>query len=81
MDLHTWLDLPENAGKAVWLADQLGRSKAAVSLWRTDGVPMPLIRRVAELVGDPVTIDCMLYHALACKTRAAEPAQPTPEPA
>jgi len=68
MDLHTWLDRPENAGKAAWLAEQLGRSKAAVSLWRTEGVPMPLITRVAEVTGGAVSIDSMLRHALSCKT-------------
>jgi hypothetical protein len=67
MELHQWLDQPENAGKAVWLADQLARSKAAVSLWRTEGVPMPLMQRVADLcIG--VTVESMLKHALACKT-------------
>ena len=65
VDLHTWLD--SNPGKAAWLADQLHRSKTAVSLWRTEGVPLPLIPRVAELV--PVSADAMLRHAFHCKTQ------------
>jgi len=73
MELHQWLDQPENAGKAAWLADQLGRSKTAVSLWRTEGVPMPLMRRVAELTEGAVSVDAMLKHALECKT--AKPTQ------
>ena len=68
MELHTWLDQPENVGKSAWLADQLARSKAAVSLWRTEGVPMPLMRQVARLTGDAVSVDAMLRHALSCKT-------------
>jgi hypothetical protein len=73
MELHQWLDQPENAGKAAWLADQLARSKTAVSLWRTEGVPMPLMQRVSDLTDGAVTIEAMLMHALACKT--IKPAQ------
>ena len=68
MELHQWLDRPENAGKAAWLAEQLARSKAAVSLWRTEGVPMPLMQRVSDLTDGAVLVDSMLKHALACKT-------------
>ena len=68
MELHQWLDQPENAGKAAWLADQLARSKTAVSLWRTEGVPMPLMKRVSQLTGGAVSVNAMLKHALACKT-------------
>lgn len=65
MDLHTWLDAPENAGKAAWLADQLDRSKAAVSLWREAGVPLEHMPRIQELTGGAVTIDDMVAHKLA----------------
>lgn len=68
MDLHTWLDLPENHGKAVWLAEQLDRSKTAVSLWRDVGVPLPLIPQVSKLTNGVVTEEAMLRHALTCKT-------------
>lgn len=74
MDLHTWLDLPENRGKAVWLASKLGRSKTAVSLWREDGVPLPLIPQIAALTDGAVTEAAMLQHALACKTSATKAA-------
>jgi hypothetical protein len=76
MELHQWLDQPENAGKAAWLADQLARSKTAVSLWRTEGVPMPLMQRVSDLTDGAVTVEAMLMHALTCKT-----AKPAPEAA
>ena len=66
MTLHEWLDA--NAGKATWLAEQLGRSKTAVSLWRGEGVPLPLIPRIEELTGGAVTRDSMLRHALMCKS-------------
>lgn len=70
MNLHEWLDKPENAGKAVWLASQLGRSKTAVSLWRGDGVPLPLIPKIVELSGGEVTEDAMLRHSMARKIEA-----------
>lgn len=68
MDLHTWLDKPENKGKAAWLATELGRSKTAVSLWRDEGVPLPLISRIVALTDGAVTEGGMLKHALQCKT-------------
>lgn len=71
MELHEWLDLPENKGRAMWLADQLGRSRAAVSLWRDEGVPLPLIPRIAELTGGLVTEERMLRHAMSCKVLKA----------
>lgn len=78
MDLHTWLD--KNDGKAAWLAAQLDRSKTAVSLWREQGVPLPLIPKVAELCPE-VTVEDMLAHALRCKTqKPAEPVPDAPEP-
>ena len=71
VDLHTWLDRPENKGKAGWLAEQLDRTPAAVSFWRDSGVPLLMIERVAALIGPPVTFDAMLKHAMACKARVA----------
>jgi hypothetical protein len=79
MELHQWLDKPENEGKATWLAGQLDRSKTAVSLWREQGVPLPLIPRIAELTGGAVTTEAMLQHAMRCKA-APKPAQPEAAP-
>jgi hypothetical protein len=70
MDLHQWLDKPENKGKAAWLAEQLKRSKTAVSLWRDEGVPLALIAQVSRLTGGEVSEDDMLRHALRCKAAA-----------
>jgi len=47
-----------------------------VSLWREQGVPLPLIPRVAELCPE-VTVEAMLAHALRCKTVKT----PEPQPA
>jgi len=67
MELHEWLDKPENDGKATWLAQQLDRSKSAVSLWRAQGVPLPLIPQIAALCPG-VTEEAMLRHAMRRKT-------------
>jgi hypothetical protein len=74
MDLHQWLDLPENAGKATWLAAQLGKSKGAVSLWRQQGVPLSLIPRIAALTQGAVQEADMLQHAMRCRVAKAEAA-------
>ena len=70
MDLHTWLD--DDKGRAAWLAEQLGRSKTAVSLWRGQGVPMPLIPAIVDLTAGAVTDHEMLQHALRCRTAAPQ---------
>lgn len=70
MELHKWLDA--NPGKAVWLAEKLGRSKGAVSIWRAEGVPMGLMPRIEELTEGAVTSDAMLRHALACRLQTGK---------
>lgn len=72
MELHTWLDLPENKGKASWLADKLARSKTAVSLWRDEGVPLPLIPQIAALTEGVVTEEAMLRHAMRAKVASSQ---------
>jgi hypothetical protein len=70
MDLHTWLDLPENKGKASWLADQFGINKAAVSFWRESGVPLDRMQRVHELTEGAVTVADMVAHKIAYAERS-----------
>ena len=64
MDLHTWLDKPENKGKAAWLADQFGIERAAVSFWRDAGVPLDRMQRVQELTDGVVTVAEMVAHKM-----------------
>lgn len=61
MDLHTWLD--KEKGRSSWLAEQLGLTKAAVSLWRSGGVPLAYMARIAFLTEGAVTIEEMVLHA------------------
>lgn len=65
MDLHTWLDKPENKGRAAWLADQFNIERAAVSFWRDAGVPLDRMERVQELTGGAVTVAAMLAHKMS----------------
>lgn len=72
MELHQWLDLPENRGKSVWLADQLGCSKAAVSIWRQEGVPLARIPRIVELTAGAASAEAMLLHSMKAAVRRLE---------
>jgi hypothetical protein len=74
MELHTWLDLPENEGKATWLADELGCSKTAVSLWREHGVPLWRIPKIVALTEGAATEEAMLRHAMRCRVAKTEAA-------
>lgn len=79
MDLHTWLDMQD--GRATWLADQFGINKAAVSFWRTAGVPLDRMKRVEELTEGAVTVAAMVEHKMACaKPRAAAQQPSSSEP-
>lgn len=65
MDLHTWLDLER--GRAVKLAEHLGAKKAAVSLWRQNGVPIEYMPRITEYTAGAVTESDMVAHAIRCR--------------
>lgn len=71
MDLHTWLDKPENKGKALALSERLGLSKASVSLWRESGVPLVHMQAVYEFSNGAVTVPSMVAHAAACRAAKA----------
>jgi hypothetical protein len=64
--LHEWLD--EGHGRAQKLAAFLDVSKAAVSIWRDNGVPLPHMPRVVEFTEGAVSIERMVEHANACRT-------------
>lgn len=72
MDLHTWLDKPENKGKAAWLADHFGIERAAVSFWRSTGVPLDRMKEVERLTKGAVTVKAMVEHKLSRPRKPAE---------
>ena len=80
MDLHTWLDKPENKGRAVALAQYLAVSKTAVSLWRTNGVPINHMAGVLAFTEGAVDITSMAEHAMRCRAKSTDlPEQTAPE--
>lgn len=64
MELTKWLDAER--GRAKSLAEHVGRSKVAVTLWRTQGVPMPLMHEVSAFTKGAVPVSTLLRHALEC---------------
>lgn len=62
-----WLDAER--GRSTALATHMGKSKAAITLWRTEGVPIPHIREVSAYSGNCVTVPELLDHALACSEK------------
>lgn len=70
MELHTWLGAKH--GRAKWLAEKLGVSKTAVSLWRANGVPVIYMPKIADLTAGDVSIEDMAIHASACRQDNAE---------
>lgn len=69
MDLHQWLDIPRNRGKAQELAQHLGVHKTAVSLWRDNGVPLDRMAEVSRFSKGVVKIKDMVEHAMAARAK------------
>lgn len=73
MTYTEWLDAER--GRSLALATHMGKSKAAITLWRKDGVPMPLMREVSAFTGNDVTVQELLDHALACSEQRRDNVQ------
>ncbi len=58
MKLNEWLD--NEVGRTRNLAAHLKRSASAVSQWRTNGVPVDLMRSVRDFTNGDVSIEEML---------------------
>ena len=58
MKLNEWLD--EEVGRTAKLSAHLKRSASAVSQWRTNGVPVALMKAVRDFTGGEVTLDEMI---------------------
>lgn len=65
MELHAWLD--QERGRAIKLAESLGASKAAVSLWRQNGVPIEFMPAIVAHTEGSVTEADMVAHAIRCR--------------
>lgn len=58
MNLNTWLD--SEAGRATKLAAHFGRTRSAITQWRTNGVPVHLMLGVREFTNGDVTLEEMI---------------------
>lgn len=58
MDLTKWLK--DETGRAAALAKHIGVSPAAVSQWKTNGVPLAHMKAVRDFTGGEVTLDEMV---------------------
>lgn len=58
MNLNNWLDAEK--GRAASLAARLGKTPSAVSQWKTNGVPVDLMKIVRDFTGGEVTLEEMV---------------------
>lgn len=58
MNLNEWLD--KEVGRTRNLAAHLKRSASAVSQWRTNGVPIDLMKSVRDFTDGEVTLEEMI---------------------
>jgi DNA-binding transcriptional regulator YdaS (Cro superfamily) len=61
MDLNTWLAAEK--GRSASLAAHFGVSPAAVSQWKTNGVPVAHMKAIRNFTGGAVTLDEMVPEA------------------
>lgn len=73
MDLTEWLEA--ETGRANAFAEHFGVSKAAVSQWKTNGVPVKHMKAVRDLTGGIVTLDAMVPETKAADVVVPEPAE------
>jgi len=58
MHFETWLDAEK--GRAASIAAHFGRSPAAISQWKKNGVPVDLMKQVRDFTGGEVTLEEMV---------------------
>lgn len=63
MKLSTWLEAEK--GRAAAMAAHFGKTRAAISQWKTDGVPLAHMKAVREFTGGAVTLEEMVPESPA----------------
>ena len=58
MNLSTWLEAEK--GRSALLAAHFGKTPAAISQWKKNGVPLDLMKRVRDFTGGVVTLEEMV---------------------
>lgn len=69
MNITEWLEAEK--GRSAALASHFGKTPAAVSQWKRNGVPLDLMKRVRDFTGGAVTLEEMVPEPAVI---AAEPA-------
>lgn len=63
MDLTSWLEAEK--GRSAALASHFGKTPAAVSQWKKNGVPVDLMKAVRDFTGGAVTLEEMVPEPVA----------------
>lgn len=69
MDLHTWLKEPDSRGRAAELARHLGVKEPNIVQWKSSGVPVHHMAKIAAFSRGVVKIVDMVAHSEACRTK------------
>lgn len=73
MKLSDWLDFER--GRATRMAERFGVTVAAISQWRTNGVPVGRMREVSAFTESAVALDDMLPAAPCIDVAAPQAAE------
>lgn len=72
MNITDWLEAEK--GRAAALAAHFGRTPAAISQWKTNGVPLDFMKSVRDFTGGVVTLEEMVPEAQPMTDRTAQEA-------
>jgi DNA-binding transcriptional regulator YdaS (Cro superfamily) len=61
MNITSWLEAEK--GRSAALAAHLGRTPAAISQWKQNGVPLDLMKEIRDFTGGLVTLEEMVPDA------------------
>jgi hypothetical protein len=71
MNITDWLEAEK--GRAAALAAHFGKTPAAVSQWKTNGVPLQLMKPVRDFTRGAVTLDEMVPEPAVHADQAQKP--------
>jgi DNA-binding transcriptional regulator YdaS (Cro superfamily) len=72
MDLTTWLEAEK--GRSAALAAHFGKTPAAISQWKRNGVPLDVMKAVRDFTAGEVTLEEMVPDARRVPELAANDA-------
>lgn len=69
MNLITWLEAEK--GRSAALAAHFGKTPAAISQWKSNGVPLERMKAVRDFTGGEVTLEEMVPGTSAAEQQGA----------